>query len=320
MALVPGTRRALAFFSGTILLAVVSFFIIFYGMYPKAADPASVTAPSDPATVARGEYLATILGCVGCHSEQDTSRPGQFHREGGLMAGRTFAQHKDFPGTLVAPNITPHRDHGVGDWTDGELLRAIREGIRNDGSPIFPAMPYRAFQALPDADALAVVAWLRSLSAVPGDTRSDIELWAKTRARTVPQPLNAAVPPWPQEPVARGQLLMRLMGCWRCHTRPDPTRPAGTLEYSGGQRFDGPWGTVYAGNLTSHDKDGLGKWTDAQIAAVLKQGKLPDGRLAQAMPWSATAALNGTDLKAIVAALRAIGPAANRVPPPRLSQ
>jgi hypothetical protein len=317
--LTPGGRRALLFISGSLLLGVVSFFIIFYGMYPKVGDPARVQAPSDPQTVARGQYLANILGCVGCHSPLDTSRPGEFPIADRLMAGRTFDAHPAFPGTLAAPNITGDPEDGIGRWTDGEVLRAMREGISHDDAPIFPAMPYRAFQVVPDVDGLAIIAWLRTVPHSSGSPRSDIAMNARIRARMVPQPLVEAPPPWPEEPVERGNLLMRVMGCWRCHTYAEPGKPAGGLRYLGGQRFDGRWGTVYAGNLTAHKKDGLGGWTDPEIAAVLKSGRLPEGRLAHAMPWSATSALNDGDLAAIIAALRALPGARHRVSKPELS-
>ena len=72
----------------------------------------------------------------------------------------------DFPGKLCVPNITSHATAGIGEWTDGEILRAIREGIGRDGRALFPMMPYTEYRKMSDEDAHAVVAYLRTLPAI----------------------------------------------------------------------------------------------------------------------------------------------------------
>ncbi len=113
------------------LLLVSATLVNFYVLHPKARAAPDLSAAPTPEAVARGRYLATnLLGCVSCHSPIDEERPGDFIVEAELLSGREFPVMPDMiPGKLVAPNLTPDRETGIGEWTDGELARAIREGV-----------------------------------------------------------------------------------------------------------------------------------------------------------------------------------------------
>jgi len=79
--------------------------------------------------------------------------------------------------TAIAPNITPASR--VSEWSDAELARAIREGIRPDGSVIGPPMPIPLYRGLSDEDVMSMVIDLRQVPAVendPGESRYDIPL------------------------------------------------------------------------------------------------------------------------------------------------
>jgi len=71
-----------------------------------------------------------------------------------------------FPGTVVAPNITPDRETGIGNFTDDQLSRAIREGISHDGQTLFPMMPYVRFRQMSDEDLASVVVYIRTLAPI----------------------------------------------------------------------------------------------------------------------------------------------------------
>ncbi len=300
----PTLQRIVLFVSTLVLLAVVAFVLMYYVIHPKLRDAPAVQAPTTEEAVARGQYLGRVLGCVACHSPLREG-PGEFPRPDRLMAGREFDSRAGFPGVLRAPNLTPH---ALGAWTDGEILRAIREGISRDDAAIFPAMPYRAFAALPDADALAIVAWLRTLPAIAeSPPESELPYSARLRARTVPQPLEESPPLLPPTGAERGEALIRLMGCWRCHATADPARLTGALPLAGGQTIPFGDGTVTVPNLTSH-KNGLGSWTDDELTTLFREGKKRDGAALRVMPFSQTAALDPDDLTALIAALRALDP------------
>ena len=73
-----------------------------------------------------------------------------------------FPAELGFPGHVVASNITPDTESGLGGWTDGEKIRAIREGVSRDGRPLFGFMPYEAFSHMSDEDVQSVVAYMKT--------------------------------------------------------------------------------------------------------------------------------------------------------------
>lgn len=123
----------------------------------------------------------------------------------------------------------------------------------------------------------------------------------------------------PDAQLAKGQYLVTIMGCNDCHTpgtfygAPDMTRFLSGSELG----WVGPWGVVYAANLTPDDETGLGKWTPAQIAKTIRSGNRPDGRqLAPAMPWLNYSALTESDALAIATYLKSLKPVKHAVPKP----
>src|SRR5213078_5341030 len=92
-----------------------------------------------------------VTPCLHCHSTIDTEvfggdiKPGT---EG--MGGYQFGASDGVPGFVQAQNITPDPETGLGRWSDGEVLRAIREGVDRNGEALFPMMPYTEFRNLSD--------------------------------------------------------------------------------------------------------------------------------------------------------------------------
>lgn len=112
---------------------------------------------------ARGEYLARIMDCGGCHTPG--AMAGQ-PDEARNLAGSPVGFGIPDLGTFYPPNLTPDRETGLGAWTEAEIMRAVRTGVRPDGRVLAPAMPWRAYAALTDADARALARYLRSLPPV----------------------------------------------------------------------------------------------------------------------------------------------------------
>ena len=101
----------------------------------------------------RGEYLVEAGGCVGCHTE---NKKDAVPFAGGRELKTPF-------GTFYGPNITPHPQAGIGRWTEGDFVRAMREGNGPDGAHYFPAFPYPSFTKITDADLRDLFAYLRTL-------------------------------------------------------------------------------------------------------------------------------------------------------------
>src|SRR5688572_21946785 len=121
----------------------------------------NVSAPSTPERVARGRYLvSTFAECAGCHSSTPLADPPVL--DGNHMADLAAL------GQFYAPNLTPGR---IGGWTDGEIVRAVREGVSKDGRGLF-IMPSENFRNLSDEDVWSIVAFMRQMPAVQKETPS----------------------------------------------------------------------------------------------------------------------------------------------------
>jgi hypothetical protein len=139
-------------------LLVLAVIVKFYFLSPRSRPAQDQHAPHTPEAIARGKYLVdNVTGCLGCHSQIDEAASGEPPLPGRLGSGRDFGVIPDFPGRIRAPNLTPDLETGIASWSDGELLRAMREGVSKNGRPLFPMMPYGAYgRALSDDDALAI--------------------------------------------------------------------------------------------------------------------------------------------------------------------
>ena len=104
---------------------------------------------STPTRLERGKYIANSMGCFYCHSPHDWSKRDHPIPRGMEGAGQQLP-YTDLPGKVFAPNLTPDKETGSGDWSDDALARAIREGIGHDDRAMFPIMPYPHYRTMPD--------------------------------------------------------------------------------------------------------------------------------------------------------------------------
>ena len=314
-------RKILIALALLVVAVVVAVPAYFYGLHPRMRRAPEMTAPNTPEALERGRYLAEAMaGCIACHSPIDESKPGDFPQPGLEYAGRVFPPESGFPGKIVAPNITPDPETGIGRWTDGEVARAIREGVSRDGRPLFPLMNYPAYRDLTDADVMSIVAYLRSRKPVRRDNgRTDLDFPVGMMIRTVPQPLDHSPAGLPAAGVERGRAMLKLMLCGECHTPRDSRgNPIAGRELAGGNAFKGEWGTVYSANITSHPSAGIGAYSNDDLKRVFREGRNRAGRELWVMPWSITKNLTDADLDVLIAALREVPASVNLVPAAQL--
>jgi mono/diheme cytochrome c family protein len=305
-----------------VLLAVLGMVVRFYVLSPKSRPPLTMTVEASPEVIARGKYLANhVAACVGCHSPVEKDVPGEPPIESMLGGGRDFGDVPGSPVRLRPQNLTPDKETGIGGWTDGEIVRAIREGVSRDGHALFPAMPYLTYgNTLSDEDALAIVAYLRTLKPVknnPGPTTVNFPVSMFIRA--APSPLEAAPPAAPPatDTIARGRWLLQVCSCNDCHDALDERHqkiPGKAL--AGGMKFTLPQGKgfVIASNITSDKATGLGAYSDEDLRRVIDEGKGKDGRNLYVMPWASYRGMTKQDKDALIVALRAAPAIANVVP------
>ena len=251
--------------------------------------------------VERGEYLVTGPGgCGNCHSPLG---PDGFIK-GKELAGRLVEKNDAF--TAIAPNITPASR--IAGWSDAELGRAIREGIRPDGSVIGPPMPFAMYRGISDDDLAAMVAYLRTVPAVEQDNPKSVYNIPLPPAYGPPVTSVAAVSK--DDKVKYGEYLAGpIAHCMECHTPFGPKGPMLDTDLGrGGFEFHGPWGTSVASNLTPHE-DGLASWSDEDLITMISTGKRPDGTpMLPPMPYPFLAKTTRQDLEAMVAYLRSLEP------------
>lgn len=294
------------------LLTLMVFGLILAGTAPVGARP--VAQYDDP--VKQGEYLASIAGCISCHTPVDANfQPDR---------SRLYAGGVEFPlgplGSVFSKNLTPDVETGLGGWTDEEIRRAIRTGVSRDGLHLFPIMPYLYFNKMADSDVDAIVAYLRTLPPV----RNAVPRQQILPPEQLPRlPLREGIAaPDPSDTAARAEYLMTAVtACSDCHTpvNAETGQPIQEKYLAGGQPFEGPWGIVYGGNLTPDKETGIGNWSDDEIKRVLRLGVRPDGRRVVLMPWQDYAPLTEEDLSAIVYYLRNdLDAISNEVPAPAI--
>lgn len=292
----------------------------------------TVAAPIEPtpARLERGGYLVNqVCACGFCHSSREhgdvlteTERADAFL--GGGNVWRDGATHL----SIWIPNVTSDAATGVGSWSDDELLRALRDGVRPDGRFLFPVMPYDDYQQLSDDDARAVVAYLRSAPKVHQDEpRQPLKLGLlyhllfESFGVQMHRPAHGVPPPPANDPVARGRYLAQVAACTYCHSagKRGPYRP-GDARYMAGSAlpFEDPAvGKVWARNLTPDPETGLGRYGAAQIKAAMQSGVRLDGKK-MAPPMSQLIAhysgMSDGDLDALVAFLKSLPPVHRAVP------
>ena len=282
---------------------------------PKIRPLTNRTFESTPARLQRGRYLVNaVCGCTACHSERDPNSPGMPAMAGRLGAGTVFGEGSELPGRIIAPNLTPDKETGVGDWTDDMLARAIREGISHDGRALFPLMPYPNYRAMPDEDLASVIVYLRSLAPVKNSLPlTEIIFPVKYLMRSAPEPIAATVPtPDLSDPVKRGGFLVRMSSCADCHTPQERGQPKQGFEFAGGLMFTTPEGTVMAANITP-DASGISYYDEDLFIQAIRTGKVKARALSPIMPWVFYRDMTDEDLKAMYTYIRTLKPVKHTV-------
>lgn len=314
------TLKIAGYILGTlgILLIIAVLFIRF--ALPNVNEATYIEIETSADKIERGKYLAYhVMMCADCHSERDFSKfsgpptPGTE-----FVGGDVFDQSMGFPGRFISSNITPY---GVGDWTDGELFRLITTGVKRDGEPIFPVMPYHNFGQLDREDIEAVIAYLRTLERVESNhPQSEVDFPFNFILRTIPKEAELTKKPPKTDRVAYGKYMFTAAACAECHTKFEKGKFVGPIG-GGGREFqfpDGSW--LRSPNLTPHET-GIKNLSREEFIRLFKKYEdsayvLPDvkpGEFQTMMPWVMYAGMEENDLSAIYDYLRTLEPYENSV-------
>ena len=305
--------RILGFLAMAVALTAVAGFSYLYFRKPAMTRPAAVKVEITPARLTRGEYLFNLADCDGCHSQRDFSRFGGPVTASGRGRGNVFPPDLGLPGMVAPRNITPDRETGIGNWSDGEKIRAIREGISRDGTTLFPMMGYERFRHMSDEDVYSLVAYLNTLAPVKNRVpRSKIAFPVSLLIKSAPQPAGHVAEPDRSNQVKYGEYLVTMAGCMGCHSPAKNGKPLKGMTLAGGEEFRFPGMVVVSANITPDLETGIGRWSEQdfldrfyQYREYAEKGSPQVGPESfTLMPWLNFSQLPPEDLKAIYAFLR----------------
>ncbi len=292
---------------------------------PVSRPVTELTAPSDSASIEWGKEIFTYRShCWTCHQAQFSA---EYTTPSGGMLFDLTEIGPGF-GKWYSRNLTPDMETGLGGWTDGEIVRALREGLRKDGTPLFPVMPIDWYHGMADDDALAVVAYLRTLPPVehkvperqpsfPAKALFTFGVMGPKPAVTKP----IVAPPRGVTAEYGKYLSNNLADCADCHTPRDlqdghffvdQMFAGSSFPFGGGD--EGPI-LAHARNISPDVETGIGSWSEEDFLAAVTTGMRPDSTvLAPIMPYSLYKFWDEDDLRAIYAYLKSI-PAVSRTTP-----
>ncbi|MCB2209076.1 MAG: cytochrome C [Bacteroidetes bacterium] len=303
-----------------IIVAIAGLLIYVKAALPDVGPPPDITIEITPERLERGEYLAHhVWLCMDCHSDRDWrkfSAPPIAGTEG--SGGDEFTREMGFPGHYYATNITPG---GIGDWTDGEIYRAITSGVSKDGRALFPIMPYPYLAKADKEDVYSVIAYIKTLPAVEKsypEPESDFPM--NFIINMIPGKTDHHPAPDPVDKIAYGEYLA--WSCIECHTVAEKGTIVIEEAFAGGREFPLlTGGTVYSPNITPDNETGIGKWSEEQFIRRFKQyidsnyvsQHVADNTFNTYMPWEMFAGMTVSDLSALYTYLMDLEPKTNKV-------
>ncbi len=313
-------KKLLRIAGGLVLLAVVAVagfatFVAARGVptYAKPT-PAPLAVARTEAQVVRGQKIAAML-CVQCHST-----PGQ------ALKGKLLPDLPTEFGEVWSANITQDKTHGIGAWTDAQLVHLLRTGLRPDGTYTV-VMPQ--FATMADTDVHAVVAWLRSSDPAvqpdptpthPNEFNFLVKALTNTVMKPLPAPTTPILVPDTLDRIAYGRYVADgMVGCYACHSADfktmNPLHPEQSGGYYGGGNpmLNMQRQVIPSSNLTPDETTGLpARYTEATFVRAVRYGQRPDGSPLR-YPMIPHTGLSENQVKAIYAYLATIPAIKNAV-------
>jgi len=295
------------FGTGILALAAAGAAVLWVASSPVRLDAAELAA-APAGDAARGERVFWAAGCSSCHAAPGATGDARFRLGGGVALDTPF-------GRFLAPNISPDKENGIGNWSFADFANALMRGVSPSGEHLFPAFPYTSYARMTLEDAADLYAFLLTLPPIaekapghevsfPFNVRRGVGMWK--RMFFDPAPVMDFEDPSAE--LARGQYLVEGPGhCGECHT---PRNAIGGMDPSrwlaGGPAAAGD-GKVP--NITPGSD--IGSWSEDEIAEFLKSGFTPEfdsagGAMAEVV--RNLAELPDEDLQAIAAYLKAVPP------------
>jgi len=280
---------------------------------PKVRKLTDRKFEATPERLKRGERLAHDTGCIFCHSPHDDKIPGRPAVPRRELSGQQLP-FAGLPGQISAPNLTPDRDTGSGNWTDDQFARAIREGIGHDGRALFLMMPYQNFRQMSDEDLASIIVYLRSVPPIHNQTpKTEIIFPVKYLIRSAPQPVTEPVPePDTSDKLNWGSYLVARSGCNDCHSPAVRGQGIPGMKLAGGFTLTEGEMSITSANITP-DPSGIAYYDENLFFQAMRTGLVKARQLNPIMPYSEYKYLSDDELTAIFAYLHSVPPVMHRV-------
>ncbi len=303
-----------------LLVLVVLLLVVLAGGYlylstflPRVEAP-DITVEVTPDRIERGAYLFNhAAACIDCHSQRNDNLFGHPLQEGTVgMGGHEWQMPF---GVLRSPNITPA---AIGDWTDGELYRAIVSGVNADGDALFPLMPWPNYAKMSREDIYSIIAYMKTLEPIENEVPdSEISFPLSLIMNTMPTEPDHQPIPDKDDLVAYGKYVVTVSSCSDCHTPMDDRGQFMMDQYmAGGNPFPQPTGgAAISMNITPHP-NGIGDMSEAEFIHLFKMYSdsayvhkpVGNGDFNSEMPWLYYAEMDTLDIKAMYAYLMSLEP------------
>lgn len=303
-----------------LLLILLLWIGYIYFILPRVPVP-DLKVQITPERVAHGKYLANhVTACMDCHSTRDWSKfsgPMTIGTEG--RGGEKFDHSMGLPGEFYSTNITPYK---LSDWSDGEIYRAITNGVGKGNRPLFPIMPYFYYRYLSPEDVYSIIAYIRTLPLIAFQSpASKADFPVNIIMHTFPEPADPMPIPPKSDTVNYGKYLVSISGCKDCHTPYVKNKLDEKMAFAGGREFKMSTGTLLGANITPDKKTGIGTWTKQHFVTRFKTYDLTTYRppvldnedMMTVMPWTMYAGMDTTDLEAIYTYLKTQVPVKNAI-------
>lgn len=300
------------------LLVLISGLLIYVkAVLPKAEPAPDLKVELTSERIERGKYLAnSVTVCMDCHSQRNFELFSGPPVDGTLgKGGEEFNENMGFPGNFYAKNLTPYH---IGNWTDGELFRAITTGVNKDGKALFPVMPYQSYSKLDKEDIYDIIAYIRTLEPIEHDNPESIPSFPMNFIlNTIPKKAEFTQKPDKDDRVAYGKYIITAAACGDCHTMMESGAYIEDMAFAGGFEFKFPSGeTVRSLNITPDPETGIGNWKEDDFVNRFKTYAdsnftipvVKPGQFNTPMPWIMYAQMEEDDLRAIYAYLQTIEP------------
>lgn len=315
-------KKVLLIVVAVIVIGIVGTITYVSTALPNVGEPKQLTIKVTTEMLARGEYLTeNVSGCIDCHSKRDfTKWAGPIKNDSRAGGGELFSEEMGLPGNIYSPNITPF---ALADWTDGEIYRAITEGVNKNGDALFPIMPYHSYGKVEKEDIFSIIAYLRSLEPnknIPPNTELNFPM--NLIVNLIPQKAEHKLKDNYSNKVEHGKYMATIAACADCHTPMEKGERIVGMEFAGGMEFKFPNGNINrTANLTPDKQTGIGNLTEEQFISKFKfysdsNYKIRDldhGEVNTMMPWLVYRNMQDYDLQAIYSYLMTLKPVKNKI-------